>query len=217
MLGRRPRHPLACLEPLLAVDGFRAWCEAYEPSTSHHRFMLAVLVAGSAPVSDAWRAVYAGWYDARQDPETGFPCHADSPHCLSPAFLLTTMRFALGGSVPRAERLVQTVLGFQTEAGGFTDSDLPGYLDMDASFLLHLLAPSAEQYGERIARALSRAGGFLEDVLADAPRRERLLSRPHQALAVCGNLSVLWRHFGTCGDRTVPFPWAELEHYHAPV
>lgn len=216
MLGRRPRHRLACLEPLWTVDGFRAWCNAYEPSTSHHRFMLAVLMAASGPVSDEWRAVFGQWYDARQDPKTGFPCSANVPGCLSPAFLLTVMRFVLCGSVPRAERIVATVLAFQNDSGGFTDSGLPGYLDMDASFLLHLLGPDPEPQRGRIDRALGRVGRFLDQTLADPSRRQRLLANPHQALAVCGNLSVLWRRFGSCPDRIVPFPWAELDHYRAP-
>jgi len=214
MLGRRPRHRLACLEPLFTVEGFRAWCDAYRPNTSHHRFFLAVLTAASRPTTDDWRAVFGAWYDAHQDAASGFPCSSDVPGCLSPAFLLTTLRWAFCGSVPRADRIVATVLGFQTAQGGFTESGQPGYMDMDASFLLHLLSPCAERHQGQIDDALMRAGRFLDGALADAERRARILADPHDALAVCGNLSVLWRHFA--GEPT-PFPWAELRHYEAPV
>jgi len=217
MLGRHPRHRLACLEPLLTVEGFRAWCNAYDPATSHHRFFLAVLTAASRPVSGEWRAAFGEWYDAHQDPASGFPCCSDVPGCLSPAFLLTTLRHALCGSVPRAERIVRTALAFQNDRGGFTDRELPGYMEMDASFLLHLLAPVAQGSRSRIEEALERVGVFLGEVLADEGRRARLLQNPHGALAVCGNLSVLWRHFSPCGGRRVPFPWAEFEHYRAPL
>ena len=216
MLGRRPRHRLACLEPLATVDGFRAWCEAYARGTSHHRFMLAVLTAASRPVGDDWRQVFGAWYDARQDPETGFPCCSNAPGCLSPAFLLTILRVALCGSVPRPERIVDTVLGFQTPAGAFTESDLPAYMEMDASFLLHLLAPRAEAHRPRIEAALARVAALVEAVLGDTGRRERLLASPHAALAVCGTLSVLRRHFEGADEASAPFPWAELTHYRAP-
>jgi len=209
ILGRSPRHRLVCLEPLLGVDGFRAWCDAYRPGTSHHRFFLAALAAASAPVGDDWKAVFAAWYDARQDPRSGFPCCSNVPGCLSPAFLLTTLRSALCGLPLHADRIVETVLGFQDARGAFTDADLPGYMEMDASFLLHLLGPQAPGASGRIEHALERVGEFLDGVLADPDRRARLLADPHRALAVCGNLSVLWRREGI----TRPLPWAELEHY----
>ena len=210
MLGRRPRHRLACLEPLLTAEGYRTWCDAYDPATSHHRFFLGVLAAASAPVGDAWKAAFGDWFARHQDPATGFPFHADSPHRLSPAFLLTTKCFLLCGAVPWPGRIVETVLAFQAAHGGFTGDDLPGYMDMDAAFLLHLLGPSVPHAGSRIETALVRLSGFVETVLADGPRHERLLARPHQALSVCGALSVLWRHLE---GRATPFPWAELHHY----
>lgn len=213
MLGRAPAHPLACVRPLLSVDRFRSWCDEYDPSTSHHRFMLAVIAAASEPPTDEWRAVFGDWYDARQGPDTGFPCAADSSHSLSPAFLLTIMRLALCGSVPHPDTIVTTVLGFRNEWGGFTDSDLPGYLEMDASFLLHTLAPGTP-LAARADEALARVGDFIATVLGEEPRRRRLLADPHRALAVCGNLSIMWRHAGL---REAPFPWAELEHFRAEV
>lgn len=217
MLGRQPLHQLRCIKPLLTVNGFRNWCDEYDPATSHHRFMLAVIAAASKPPNEEWRAVFGEWYDDHQNPETGFPCDADSSGHLSPAFLLTTMRFAFCGSVPRADRIVRTVLGFQSDRGGFTESDVPGYMDMDASFLLHLLSASAEVYKNNIEHALRRVGEFVDQVLTDGKRCSQLLGNPHRALAVCGNLSVLWRHLGLCGGRHVPFPWAELEHYRVSI
>jgi hypothetical protein len=213
MVGRKPGYPLACVRPLLAVDRFRSWCDEYDPSASHHRFMLAVIAAGSEPVSDDWRAVFAGWYDARQDRSTGFPCKADTSHSLSPAFLLTIMRLAFCGTVRRADQIVETVLAFQNGWGGFTDSDLPGYLEMDASFLLHRLAPGTP-FAARAEAALDRVSEFIAAVLNDGQRRDRLLADPHGSLAVCGNLSILWRY---CGLAEAPFPWAELEHFRAAV
>ena len=213
MLGRTPQHRLACLEPLLADEGFRAWCDAYDFATSHHRFFLAVITAASTPVTHAWRQVFGEWYDAHQHPDTGLPCSTDRPHWLSPAFLLTTLRWALCGSVPRADRIVATVLAAQRPTGALSDGDLPGYMEMDAAFLLHLLGPSAAGHSGRIDAALDRLGAFLDGAIAAAERRERLLARPHAVLALCGTLAVLERHAG----RDAPFPWAELEYYVAPV
>ncbi len=217
MLGRQPAHRLTCVASLLDADRFREWCDSYAPPASHHRFMLAVIAAASRPPDGEWRAVFCDWYDGRQDPESGVPFGVRGSRSLSPAFLLTAMRLALSGSVPRADRIVQTVLGFQNDWGGVTASDLPGYMEMDAAFLLHRLASSVESYADRIDACLARMGQFIDHTLADADRRARLLDDPHRALAVCGNLSVLWRHFGTCGDRPTPFPWAELEHFRAPL
>jgi len=213
MLGREPRYRLSCLEPLIGVAGFKEWCHAYGPEASHHRFLLAVIAAASADPDEEWRGVFARWYDAHQDPESGFPFHAGHPHRLSPAFLLTTMRWAFCGSVPRADRIVNTVLGFQREWGGFTDRDLPGYMEMDASFLLHLLCDEVPGRRGEIDAALEGVGRFIEAVLGRADRRSRLLSDLHAGLGVCGNLRVLWRHFGSPLPAPVPFPWAELEHY----
>jgi hypothetical protein len=67
----------------------------------------------------------------------------------------------------------------------------------------------------RIDTALERVGGFVADTLADEDRRERLLAHPHAALAACGNLSLLWRRSGACVQ--APFPWAELDHFRAPI
>ncbi|HUT31906.1 MAG TPA: hypothetical protein VNE39_00370 [Planctomycetota bacterium] len=213
LLGRRPRHRLACLEPLLTQDGFRAWCDGFRPGTSHHRFFLAVLAAASTPVSDGWKAVFGAWYDSHQDAATGFPLYGNSPHCLSPAFLLTTVRFAFCGPPRRADQIVETTLAFQTPCGGVTGEDLPGYMEMDAAYLLHLLGPAAGVAPRRIEAALERLGAFVEAVVADASRRERLLADPHRALAACGTLSVLRRHMGTAGQPPLPFPWAELQHF----
>jgi hypothetical protein len=217
LLGREPARRLACVAPLLDVQRFRNWCNAYDPATSHHRFMLAVIAAASGSPSAEWRAVYCDWYDAQQDPQTGFPFDASAPRSLSRAFLLTTMRAALGGPVPRADQIIQTVLAFQNRSGGVTDADLPGYLEMDAAFLLHRLSQGTETHTEQINAFLERAGQLLTQTLADVDRRARLLDDPHRALAVCGNLSVIWQHIARHGDRPLPFPWAELEHFRAPI
>ena len=217
MLGRRPAHRLACVAALLDVEAFAAWCAAYDPATSHHRFMLAVIAAASSPPSEDWKRAFCDWYDAHQDPETGFPEHAAEARRLSPAFLLTIMRLTLGGDVPRAGRIVQTALGLQRAWGGMTDGDLPGYMEMDAALLVHRLAPLAEANAADVDACLEGIGRFLDDVTEDPQRRSRLLANPHRALAVCGTLSVLWRHAGAGGEWPVPFPWAELEHYQAPL
>jgi hypothetical protein len=217
ILGRRPAHRLACLDPLRTVDGFRAWCHAYDPRTSHHRFFLAALAAASMPVPEAWKAVFRDWYDGRQDRESGFPCCSDCSGCLSPAFLLTNLRAAFAGPPALPDRIVDTVLGFQEEDGNFTESDAPGYMEMDAAWLLHSLGPAVPEHRGEIGEALERLGRFLDGVFADGGRRARLLAQPHAALAVCGTLAVLWRHFGSPEGRRAPFPWAELDYCRAPV
>lgn len=217
MLGRQPAHRLTCLTPLLEADGFGQWCDGYDPTTSHHRFMLAVIAAASQPPSAEWRAAFCDWYDARQDDRTGFPFGAPASRSLSRAFLLTTMRLVLGGSVPRADRIVQTARAFQNDWGGMTASDLPGYMEMDAAFLVHRLAPLGDVRSADVDGCLERIGQFLDAVLADAQRRARLLDNPHRALAVCGALSVLWRHFDQGCEREPPFPWAEVQHFRAPL
>ncbi|MBN1344372.1 MAG: hypothetical protein JXQ73_16915 [Phycisphaerae bacterium] len=217
MLARRPAHRLACVAPLLEVKRFREWCEAYDPRKSHHRFMLAVIAAASSDPSPAWRGVFRDWYDAHQDSKSGFPFHASSSRRLSPAFLLTVMRLTLGGNVPRADRIVRTVLGFQNQQGGMTRSDLPGYMEMDAAFLLYRLGPMTPIGKPAIDAALGRIGEFVQQTIADQRRLARVLDDPHRALAICGTLSVLGRHFESIEPSDAPFPWAELQHYRAPL
>lgn len=206
MLGHSPGYRLACLEPLLSAGGFRAWCDAYHFQSSHHRFFLAVIAAASTPVTEEWKAVFGDWYAARQDPATGLPCPTASRHWLSPLFLLTTLRWAFCGSVPLAARILDSVLGAQRADGGFLDSDLPGYMEMDAAFLLHLLA---DEVDDRVDSAAERIGDFVEAALEGQDSRQKLLADPHRALAACGTLAVLQRHFGL-GGAPMPFPWAEV-------
>jgi hypothetical protein len=170
------------LRPVLTCSGLAAWFDAVDwsgPASNHHEVLgLVPILAsrGDQEWTELFYAKLARQQDARQGTWPAGTGHVN----ISRTFAYTVLHLAAGRMPRMSEKIIDAILSLQRDDGLWDKG--PGFLTMDAAYLLIRLPRRTGHRQADAAGALDRLYAAMTDLLE--ARIRTVLNNTHGMLAV---------------------------------
>lgn len=206
------RHFPHYLAGVVPIDGLRAFFDAVDwssPASNHHEVLGLVPVLVNLAGAE-WTELFYAKLLEQQDLQSGTWPRA-RPANISRTFAYTVLHRAAGRMPPMPERIVDAIISLQRPDGLWDDG--PGFLTMDAAYLLTRLSPAIGHRQADSAAAMAKLRAAMDGVVRD--RLEAILRNTHQTLAVVQTFSLLQEALGDERRSARPwrFDWDERRFY----